>query len=276
MQIYLARNNEQAGPYTLEQVNQMLANGQVVLADLAWHEGMTQWQPLGELTGGELTYQPKNAAPFNTAPNLTKQPFGADQALQQSLNHTKNHNQNNGHNPNSAGSRTSSKVALASINKRILAKLIDILLLWIPSSFIFGQFVSPEFMRQYQTIAGQAVIPSTQQQEQMLSLLATLPAAAFWALAIYVVLYFVGQAFLLAKTGQSVGKKALKIKIVDEQTAQKTTLTRSFLIRSVVFIIINYLAFFFIIIDFAFIFSERRRTLHDRLAKTLVVDVNAS
>lgn len=274
MQIYLARNNEQAGPYTLEQVNQMLANGQVVLADLAWHEGMTQWQPLGELTGGELSYQPQNAAPFKTAPNLTKQPFGTDKTAQQNLNQSQN--QHYGQNANAARSRTQSVAALASINKRILAKLIDILLLWIPSSFIFGQFVSPEFMRQYQTIAGQAVIPSTQQQEQMLALLGTLPASAFWALATYVVLYFVGQAFLLAKTGQSVGKKALKIKIVDEQTAQKTTLTRSFLIRSVVFIIINYLAFFFIIIDFAFIFSERRRTLHDRLAKTLVVDANPS
>lgn len=274
MQIYLARNNEQAGPYTLEQVNQMLANGQVVLADLAWHEGMTQWQPLGELTGGELSYQPQHTAPFKTAPNLTKQPFSTDIAAQQNLNQSQN--QHYGQNDNAARSRTQSVAALASINKRILAKLIDILLLWIPSSFIFGQFVNPEFMRQYQTIAGQAVIPSTQQQEQMLALLGTLPASAFWALAVYVVLYFVGQAFLLAKTGQSVGKKALKIKIVDEQTAQKTTLTRSFLIRSVLFIIINYLAFFFIMIDFAFIFSERRRTLHDRLAKTLVVDANPS
>lgn len=274
MQIYLARNNEQAGPYTLEQVNQMLANGQVVLADLAWHEGMTQWQPLGELTDGELSYQPQHTAPFKTGPNLTKQPFGTDKTAQQNLNQSQN--QHYGQNANTARSRIQSVAALASINKRILAKLIDILLLWIPSSFIFGQFVNPEFMRQYQTIAGQAVIPSTQQQEQMLALLGTLPASAFWALATYVVLYFVGQAFLLAKTGQSVGKKALKIKIVDEQTAQKTTLTRSFLIRSVVFIIINYLAFFFIIIDFAFIFSERRRTLHDRLAKTLVVDANPS
>ncbi|RYZ99197.1 MAG: RDD family protein [Moraxellaceae bacterium] len=274
MQIYLARNNEQAGPYSLEQVNQMLANGQVVLADLAWHEGMTQWQPLGELTGGELSYQPQGTSPFKTAPNLSKQPFGNDKTLNSSQNHNQNHSHSQNANP--ARARGQTGVALASINKRILAKLIDILLLWIPSSFIFGQFVSPEFMRQYQTIAGQAVIPSTQQQEQMLALLGTLPASAFWALAIYVVLYFVAQAFLLAKTGQSVGKKVLKIKIVDEQTSQKTTLTRSFLIRSVVFIIINYLAFFFIIIDFAFIFSERHRTLHDRLAKTLVVDANPS
>ncbi len=35
MQIYLARNNQQAGPYTLEQLNQMLASQQVLLTDLA-------------------------------------------------------------------------------------------------------------------------------------------------------------------------------------------------------------------------------------------------
>ncbi len=33
MQIYLARNNQQAGPYTLEQFNQMLASQQVLLTD---------------------------------------------------------------------------------------------------------------------------------------------------------------------------------------------------------------------------------------------------
>lgn len=54
MQIYLARNNQQAGPYTLEQLNQMLASQQVLLTDLAWHEGMTEWKALGELTQGKL------------------------------------------------------------------------------------------------------------------------------------------------------------------------------------------------------------------------------
>jgi hypothetical protein len=60
MQIYLARNNQQAGPYTLEQLNQMLANQQVLLTDLAWHQGMTEWKPLGELTNGQLFYRPQN------------------------------------------------------------------------------------------------------------------------------------------------------------------------------------------------------------------------
>lgn len=59
MQIYLARNNQQAGPYTLEQLNQMLANQQVMLTDLAWHQGMAEWKALGELTQGKSVYQPE-------------------------------------------------------------------------------------------------------------------------------------------------------------------------------------------------------------------------
>ncbi len=46
MQIYLARNNQQAGPYSLEQINQMLASQQVLLTDLAWHQGMPEWKAL--------------------------------------------------------------------------------------------------------------------------------------------------------------------------------------------------------------------------------------
>ena len=66
MQIYLARNNQQAGPYSLEQVNQMLASQQVLLTDLAWHEGMTEWITLGELTQGILVYEPVGYSTFNT------------------------------------------------------------------------------------------------------------------------------------------------------------------------------------------------------------------
>ena len=57
MQIYLARNNQQAGPYSLEQLNQMLSSQQVLLTDLVWHEGMSEWKTLGELTQGKLVYE---------------------------------------------------------------------------------------------------------------------------------------------------------------------------------------------------------------------------
>nr|WP_313973898.1 RDD family protein [uncultured Psychrobacter sp.] len=58
MQIFLARNNVQAGPYTLDQLNIMLASGEVVLDDLMWHEGLDQWQRVGSLTNNQTYYHP--------------------------------------------------------------------------------------------------------------------------------------------------------------------------------------------------------------------------
>ena len=66
MQIFLARNNVQAGPYTLDQLNIMLASGEVVLDDLMWHEGLDQWQRVGNLTNNQTYYRP---APIVTADN---------------------------------------------------------------------------------------------------------------------------------------------------------------------------------------------------------------
>ncbi len=260
MQIYLARNNEQAGPYSLQELNQMLADEQVALSDLVWHEGMKDWQKLGDLTKGQRVYQP-------TATVLLSKPVSQTDSIAATNTAT----------ASVTAQETSSTVKaavqpLATINKRISAKIIDFLLLWIPSSIIFGQFVTPEFIQKYQLIAGQAVFPSAKQQEQLLSLLSTLPQSAYYAVAAFALLYFVVQAFLLHKFGQSIGKKALGIMIVDDQSMLKTNITRSFLIRSVVFIILNYFVFLIAIIDFGFIFTKRNRTLHDRLAKTVVVD----
>ncbi|MES1964951.1 RDD family protein [Psychrobacter sp. AH5] len=58
MQIFLARNNVQAGPYNLDQLNIMLASGEVVLDDLVWHEGLANWQRLGDLTANQYSYRP--------------------------------------------------------------------------------------------------------------------------------------------------------------------------------------------------------------------------
>ena len=61
MQIFLARNNVQAGPYQLEQLNIMLASGEVLLDDLMWHEGLAQWQRVGDLTNNQTVYRPTGA-----------------------------------------------------------------------------------------------------------------------------------------------------------------------------------------------------------------------
>jgi len=51
MQIYVSKNNERYGPYTLEEVLQRLQTGQLDAADLAWHEGLATWAPLSQVVG---------------------------------------------------------------------------------------------------------------------------------------------------------------------------------------------------------------------------------
>lgn len=71
MQIFLARNNVQAGPYNLEQLNIMLASGEVLLDDLMWHEGLDQWQRVGALTNNQTVYQPNSTSNTSTTDDNT-------------------------------------------------------------------------------------------------------------------------------------------------------------------------------------------------------------
>ncbi len=91
-------------------------------------------------------------------------------------------------------------------------------------------------------------------------------------MAIYLLIMLGIQAFLLAKSGQSIGKRLTKIKIVDAEDHSKVGLTRVFALRTLVFIILNLLFMPFITIaDYIFALGEKRQTLHDKLAKTKVV-----
>lgn len=47
--IYITRLGHRFGPYTVEQCSHMVGSGQLIPGDLAWHQGMPEWRPLGEL-----------------------------------------------------------------------------------------------------------------------------------------------------------------------------------------------------------------------------------
>jgi len=51
MQIHVARGGQQSGPYTEEQVRDMVRSGLLSAADLGWHEGMAEWAPLHTIAG---------------------------------------------------------------------------------------------------------------------------------------------------------------------------------------------------------------------------------
>ncbi|KWQ05300.1 RDD family protein [Acinetobacter harbinensis] len=252
MQIYLARNNQQAGPYTLEQLNQMLTSQQVLLTDLVWHEGMTEWKALGELTQGKLVYQPIG---YNPAPSEPT------------------HFQNQDVHQVKIEKKAALNNELASIPTRVLAKVID-LLLWLPAAAIPSFFLKAEQFNELSEIqqkmqATDSPNQAVQLQQQLFTLI---PMEAWQAMFIYILIMLGIQAFMLAKSGQSIGKKLTKIKIVDAETGEKVSLMRAFTLRSFIFIILNMLFMPIItIIDHIFALSEKRQTLHDKLAKTKVV-----
>ncbi len=49
MQIFLYLNNEQAGPFTPEQIQGMIASGSVAPDTVGWHEGLEGWMPVSEI-----------------------------------------------------------------------------------------------------------------------------------------------------------------------------------------------------------------------------------
>ena len=254
MQIYLARNNQQAGPYTLEQLNQMLASQQVLLTDLAWHQGMTEWKALGELTQGKLVYTPEGY----TAPTAFPE---------------HNPSQNSAIRKVQVGKKTTAQQELASIPTRILAKIID-LLLWLPAAAIPSFFLKPEQFNQLSEIQQkmQMAETSTQAMQLQQELFTLIPAEAWQTMFIYLIIMLGIQAFMLAKSGQSIGKKLTKIKIVDAETGTQTSLMRAFTLRSIVFILPTiYFIPLFSLVDWIFGLGKNRQTLHDKLAKTKVI-----
>lgn len=247
MQIYLARNGQQAGPYTLEQLNQMLTSQQVLLTDLIWHEGMSEWKTLGEVTHGQAKYLPDGAVavePTNHFKKPQNNPYVKITASQDS--------------------------ASASILSRAIAKGID-MFFWFIAFAIPTFFLNENNVKELEKLSNGA-FGNPKLQEQLMQMI---PTEAWQIMGLYIFIMLVIQAFLLAKRGQSIGKMLTGIKIVDQQTNQIVNLTRVFLIRSVIFIILN-LVFTLIIaiIDYAFVLGQKKQTLHDALAKTKVVKVN--
>ncbi|HXS03364.1 MAG TPA: DUF4339 domain-containing protein, partial [Rhodanobacter sp.] len=49
MEIWIGRDGERHGPYKEDDVREWLRSGKVSPADLAWYEGLADWQPLSVL-----------------------------------------------------------------------------------------------------------------------------------------------------------------------------------------------------------------------------------
>ena len=252
MQIYLARDNQQAGPYTLEELNQMLSQQQVLLTDLIWHKGMSEWKPVAEVTHGQYVYTP------------AQMPSTAIVEPVPTTRSAVNLSKSNSH------------MTLASLPARAAAKLIDFAL-WIPMLLMPAALMSSsqrDRMMELQQQLLEAIRSDHIEQAQALNtaLFQSIPTLVWTLMGIYFVLMLLGQAYLVHKNAQTVGKKVMNLQIVDAATQQPAGLARGFLLRSGLFIILNFITNFLIsLLDYGFAVGQKRQTLHDKIARTQIV-----
>ena len=103
--------------------------------------------------------------------------------------------------------------------------------------------------------------------------------AALWLGVIALVVYMVVNGRLLANRGQTVGKMAVGVRIVDAKTRDIVAFWKSFGLRIVAIQAITTVPLvggLLGLVNVLFIFGERRRCLHDHLAGTIVVRVEES
>ena len=91
---------------------------------------------------------------------------------------------------------------------------------------------------------------------------------SFWGPFSAVVLYGIIYALFIAKTGQTPGKKAYKIKVVDASTHENISFLRA---------LVRFIAFLFgatILIGVLFPFyNKEKKALHDMIANTIEIEV---
>lgn len=270
MDIFLARDNQQAGPYDLGELNTMLSDGQVILTDLAWHTGLPKWQPLGELTAGQLHYTGTPAEAGHVPPQDEWQTHHATSMLT-TISSTASGN------PyitpqatlsQSEGNARSQEQTLAPIGKRLSAVLIDQLL------FVLLFLPALPYLQ-----APKGGMASLDTQEKAFAFyektLQSMPPTVQGFISIGMLCLIVLQVFLLIKRGQSVGKLLMGIRIVDARTLKVPSITNVFLLRTLLTNIaynIQPVGMFIFLADAISLFvAKENRTLHDKLAQTKVL-----
>jgi len=71
MQIHVARNGQEVGQYSVEEINRKLTDGSLLPTDLAWYEGAASWSPLSTVPGVTLPGVPAASTAPTPAPAPT-------------------------------------------------------------------------------------------------------------------------------------------------------------------------------------------------------------
>lgn len=310
MKIYLARNNVQAGPYTLDELNTMLASGEVLLDDLVWHAPMSQWQRLGDLTDNQLHYQPAQAqpvgqsqpvaakeAPRGFGDNVDFKPTATDQTSPQKrisvaeLYGKKPADEPNQHLRPTHTDQTSKahpsatvvdqQAALASIGSRFLAVVINFVLFLLTLLPFLQQFMALDPDPERLNLGDMAA-----RMEYARQLATQIPAETMTLSSLLLLGYVLVQMILIIARGQSFGKLLVGIRTVDVETFDKPNFLKLVILRIVVlFVIYQFASALPIPINMALILlminyfiagrNPKKQGWHDKLAGTTVVKTSA-
>lgn len=277
MQIFLARNNVQAGPYTLDQLNIMLTSGEVVLDDLVWHEGLDQWQRLGDVTGNQFTYRPTVATPNDSIiNNVTVFPedsnksasagdkkvsidrlYGKPERPKTDAKNAKadmtTNRHHTPHNNVSLNKPSTSKLAsstdkvignvvLAPIMSRVLATVINALVYILASIPMIMAWSKLDIdYSKLQNI--ESVETLNKALEYSTSLIETIPSSTLMMSQALIFGLLALQLIFISLRGQSLGKLLTGIRVVDQTTHTLPSFTKLIAARTLLLLIIYYLLF---------------------------------
>ncbi len=106
-------------------------------------------------------------------------------------------------------------------------------------------------------------------------LLTAVTDSSFWIAIGYLAIFAIslGQIYIVSTTGQTIGKRLMKIKIVKRDTGLNGGFVTNVLLRSLVGIVLLSAIPFYSLIDILFIFRDDKRCIHDIISGTIVVDV---
>lgn len=245
MEIWIGRNGERHGPYKEEDVRAWLRSGQVSGSDLAWREGLADWQPLSVLFPDVA----RDAAPAAAAAD---NPYSAPAAPMQHLPQT----------------TAASLEDYAGFWKRLAAYILDAIVLWIPQKLIetvTGAGAAKDAMNE--AIKGAAGDMQVVHAAQMHYLGAAWPSMLLGF--VVGVLYF---AICESSAWQAtLGKLALGIRVTDME-GRRIGLGRA--IGRYLAKVLSFIILFIGVIMVAF--TQRKQGLHDIMCGTLVLNGRAS
>ena len=278
MQIFLARNNVQAGPYTLDQLNIMLTSGEVVLDDLIWHEGLDQWQRVGNLTNNQPYYRPaaivsadnndsiinnvtifpedsaSSTAQDNKTVSLDRLYGKPERPAENAKNSKVDMTTNRQYTPNSNVSLNKSGAKKISDNDKVvgdvvLAPIMSRVLATALNGLLYVLAIFPLVMALTKMDVDYTKFQNIQDMnaayQYSMTLMESIPSSTLMMSQVMVFGLFALQLVFITLRGQSLGKLITGIRVVDQTTHRLPSFTKLIGMRTLLLFIIYNLLFSF-------------------------------